>query len=191
MRRDDDSNGLFLLSVGAVAGLFAGVAVAQRYGGFAGFAQVMRERLGVVAREIFDERDDDEFESEESEDLDEIELADEDAFTLHDAVRLERRVLRAFRRDAVLRRRALEIEAQEMGVIGLFGAVHSDEELERAVRVAARVEGVVRVIERVEVVPAAALPDGDVAETSETASVRQTASTEPPTGGGEASERVD
>jgi hypothetical protein len=188
MRRDDDGNGLLLFSVGAVAGIAAGMAVAQRYGGLAGFAQVVRERLGVVAREIFDEYESDDYDSEESEDLDEIELADEEEFTRHDATRLERRVLRAFRRDAVLRRRGLEIEALEMGVIGLFGTVQSEEELERAVRVATSVDGVVRVVERVEVVAAPALPAGDE---DDTANVRQTVTTEPPAGGGEASERVE
>jgi hypothetical protein len=190
MRRDDDGNGLLLFSVGAVAGIAAGMAVAQRYGGLAGFTQVVRERLGVVAREIFDEdeRDDD---LEPSDDLDEIELADEEEFTRHEATRLERRVLRAFRRDAVLRRRSVEIEALEMGVIGLFGTVRSEEELERAVRVAAGVDGVVRVVERVEVDADPALAAGVDDDTVKATSVRETVTTEPEAGGGEASERVD
>jgi len=46
-RRPRTGEGLIYLAVGAVAGIAAGVVVAQKFGGFAALATKLRDRLGA------------------------------------------------------------------------------------------------------------------------------------------------
>jgi hypothetical protein len=137
------------VALGALAGLVVGIVVAQRLGGLAGLTARVRERLGALAhpedeegedshahahREAYDHEDEDD-ELEEDEELDE------------DAA-LEERVLHAFRRDSVLRERAIDIGAIGEGIIELSGWVETHDESEHAMAVTRSVPGIVTVVNR-------------------------------------------
>lgn len=91
------------------------------------------------------------------EDADEDELGDEEDEIVESATPedIEADVLAAFRRNPVLRRRALEIAVDDDGILELNGWVRRERDLRLARRVAARVPGVERVVVNV------AVRDGD------------------------------
>src|SRR5574338_890085 len=129
--RDDDSqtSGLLFLAAGAVLGLAAGLVVADRFGGFSSLTARLRER---VARR----RDEDDYESDEL-------VEDDEA--------LEERVLEAFRNDATLSERAIDIGAIGDGIIELTGWVHEADEATHAVTITRGVPGVETVVNRLDV----------------------------------------
>jgi osmotically-inducible protein OsmY len=142
------------VTLGALAGFVVGVVVAQRVGGLSGLSARIRERFdGLVHRgqEEIDAlagaaHDHDDEEDEYEDDFDEDDLADESAERGDSA--LEERVLRAFRRDAILSERAIDIGAIGEGIIELSGWVETHEESEHAMSVTRTVPGIVTVVSR-------------------------------------------
>lgn len=150
---DDRSpaEGLLYLSLGAIAGLAAGVVLAQKYGGFGAITSRIRDRFGAGSDEYDDHRrtarggydahdhydeDDEDYEDEEEyEDLSPLE-------------ELEERVLETYHNDPILSERAIDIGAIEVGIIELTGWVHSAEESAHAVTVARGTPGVETVVNR-------------------------------------------
>jgi len=65
--------------------------------------------------------------------------------------RLEDAVLDAFLRDELLSERPIDVGAISRGIVELSGTVHTDEEADRAVALARRVEGVETVVNRMDV----------------------------------------
>jgi hypothetical protein len=138
--RDEESTstGLFILAAGAIAGLAAGVIIAQRFGGLSGITARVRERFG---------RDDDSSESGRP-------PYDVDGFDDHDDEgdeSLEERVLEAFSNDPILGERAVDIGAIGEGIIELTGWVHAESESHHAVTITRGVPGVVTVVNRLAV----------------------------------------
>jgi len=139
------------VTLGALAGFVVGVVVAQRVGGLSGLSARIRERLdGLVHRgqeeldslagEEHEEVAEDEFEDEYEEEEEEADVSGDSA--------LEERVLRAFRRDAILSERAIDIGAIGEGIIELSGWVETQEESEHAMSVTRTVPGIVTVVSR-------------------------------------------
>ena len=137
--------------IGALAGLTAGVLVAQRFGGIGALSTRVRERvrrggaaleetLGAGFREY---EDGDQF----GDAYDDDELSDD----LSPEEELEERVLEAFRNDPVLSERAVDIGAIGEGIIELTGWVHGHEEITHAVTVARGVPDVATVVNRLTV----------------------------------------
>jgi hypothetical protein len=136
------------VTLGALAGFVVGVVVAQRVGGLSGLSSRIRERFeslthrGNGAESFADtERD----EGEEYDDEENDEGFDSDA---EGDSALEEGVLRAFRRDAVLSERAIDIGAIGEGIIELSGWVETHEESEHAMAVTRTVPGIVTVVSR-------------------------------------------
>ncbi|MGH7623481.1 MAG: BON domain-containing protein [Gemmatimonadaceae bacterium] len=135
--------------LGALAGLVVGIVIAQRVGGISGLSARIRERLGSLARPEDEEEEShghahahhEGFDDEDDVDLDNDEEPDFDAA-------LEERVLHAFRRDAVLSERAIDIGAIGDGIIELSGWVETQEESEHAMSVTRSVPGIVTVVNR-------------------------------------------
>lgn len=121
---------------GAVAGFAVGIAVAQRFGGFAGIASRFRRRAAELGESVHRR-----FEEEE-----EQYQVDGEA-----EAELEERVLEAFENDPTLGERAVDIGALGEGVIELSGWVHTDDESEHAVTIARGVPGVETVVNRLTV----------------------------------------
>jgi hypothetical protein len=151
---DADSRGALFLAVGALAGLAAGVLIAQRFGGFSGISARVRGRFAKEQLEAGETEDDraqrlsaSEFEGAYAEEEDEA-VGDEDSSP--DAV-LEERVLEAFRNDPILSERAVDIGAVGDGIIELTGWVHADEEAAHAVTLTRGVPGVDTVVNRLAV----------------------------------------
>jgi hypothetical protein len=152
--QDDESSAGSIaagVALGALAGFVVGVVVAQKVGGFAGLSARIRERF-----ETFTHRGKDAEsvgQAEYGDDLDEEyedEIQDSDDFD-SDAEgdsALEEGVLRAFRRDAVLSERAIDIGAIGEGIIELSGWVETHEESEHAMAVTRTVPGIVTVVSR-------------------------------------------
>jgi hypothetical protein len=141
-RDDDSSNGLAMLAIGAVAGLVAGVFVAQRFGGVSGLAGRLRRRLGRAEAAIAGAADsyvEDELDEEEEEEEEMDENRDET---------LEERVLEAFRNDPILGERAIDIGAIGEGIIELTGWVHAPDESTLAVTLTRGIPGVETVVNR-------------------------------------------
>jgi hypothetical protein len=141
--RDDDSSArsALFLAVGALAGLTAGVVLAERFGGIAGLTGGLSERLRErLARVRSDESmPDDEFADED------------DDYVLSPEEELEERVLEAFRNDPILSERAVDIGALTEDTIELSGWVHTPEETEHAVTIARGTPGVENVVNRLDV----------------------------------------
>jgi len=154
--RDDsesDSRGSLFLAVGALAGLAAGVLIAQRFGGFSGLSARVRGRFARRPDEVEDAEGEtrqrlsaSEFEGAYAEEEDEL----DDAEASPDAV-LEERVLEAFRNDPILSERAVDIGAVGDGIIELTGWVHAEEEAAHAVTLTRGVPGVDTVVNRLAV----------------------------------------
>ncbi|HEX3157577.1 MAG TPA: BON domain-containing protein [Gemmatimonadaceae bacterium] len=153
--RDDDSSarGALFLVVGALAGLAAGVVLAERFGGLSGLTGGLSDRVRErVARSRRDESvPDDEFADE-----------DED-YELSPEEELEERVLEAFRNDPILSERAVDIGAITEDTIELSGWVHTPEETDHAVTIARGTPGVENVVNRLDV----RLEDIQLAEVAE------------------------
>ncbi len=135
------------VALGALAGFAVGIIVAQRAGGFAGLTAKLRERFGALTeRDELEEGEErhvgDAFE-EDDEAYDDEELDDDSA--------LEEQVLAAFRDDAVLSERAIDIGAIGEGIIELSGWVESEEESDLATQVTRSVDGIVTVVNRLSV----------------------------------------
>lgn len=138
--RTRPSEGVILLAVGAAIGIAAGVAVAQKFGGFSALATRLRERLGESTEEEFVAEDYEEYEEE-----DEDEEGDEELSPLEE---LEERVLEAYHNDPILSERAIDIGAIDEGIIELTGWVYAAGEAEHAVTVARGTPGVDTVLNR-------------------------------------------
>ena len=142
--RTRPSEGMIFLALGAVAGIAAGVVVAQKFGGFSALATKLRERLGSESEdEVTDEFDDD-YEDDGDED-------DGDLEELSPLEELEERVLEAYHNDPVLSERAIDIGAIDEGIIELTGWVYAANEAEHAVTVARGTPGVDTVLNRLAV----------------------------------------
>ena len=151
-RDEPSSSGILYLAAGALAGMTAGVFLAQRFGGLSGVTARVRERF-AAARDEFESGaryGDDRFGFDESLDADEM----DDLGTAEDLgigaesadEELEERVLTAFRNDPIMSERAVDI-----GTIELTGWVHSEEESEHAVTLTGGVPGVESVVNRLAV----------------------------------------
>jgi hypothetical protein len=134
------------LTLGAVAGVAAGVLLAQKYGGFGALTAKLRSRSAADdetsrPRHGYAEREEDEDEYE----------YDEDFAALSPLEQLEERVLEAYRNDPILCERAIDIGAIDDGLIELTGWVHEAEEADHAVTVARGTPGVTTVVNRLTV----------------------------------------
>lgn len=136
---DDSSRGLLYLAVGAIAGLAAGMVIAERFGGLAGVTDRVRARFQKLERDVR-ARTDELFEEDMEEEY--AALPEEE---------LEVRVLEAFRNDPLLSERALDIGAVSADTIELSGWVHTPDEADYAVTLARGVPGVVTVVNRIDV----------------------------------------
>jgi hypothetical protein len=162
-RHAESHTGTVLLAVGALAGLAAGVLIAQRYGGLSAISgRVGRLRDGV--RERVRDRLGERFErfgrrgaatepdvpgrGSEAQDYDEEPLDEQYA---DEGEELEERVLEAFRNDPILSERAVDIGAIGRGIIELTGWVHAEDESHHAVVVTRGVPGVETVVNRLTV----------------------------------------
>ena len=141
------------VTLGALAGFVVGIVVAQRVGGLAGISSRIRERLESLthrgegtesfAHAHHDDGDiDGEYEDDGEDDGDDY-VSDAEGDSA-----LEEGVLRAFRRDAVLSERAIDIGAIGEGIIELSGWVETHAESEHAIAVARTVPGIVTVVNR-------------------------------------------
>ena len=145
------SRSALYIAIGAAAGFAAGVLMAERFGGFKGLTERIKDTFGAGGageeEEEFDYEglDEDEFDP----DFDE---GDEDLkpskASLNGVEELEERVLEAFRNDPILSERAIDIGAVESGIIELTGWVNSDDESHQAVVIARGVPGVDTVVNR-------------------------------------------
>ena len=136
---EDTSGGLLFLAAGALAGLAAGMFIAQRFGGVGAITERLRERFGGFAAGLVTDEDalfeDDELPGDELDDASPDET-------------LEERVLEAFHHDPILSERAVDIGAIGEGIIELSGWVHADGELAHAVTLTRGVPGVATVVNR-------------------------------------------
>ncbi|MGH7604052.1 MAG: BON domain-containing protein [Gemmatimonadaceae bacterium] len=144
---DSSSRSALYIAIGAAAGFAAGVLMAERFGGFKGLTDRIKDTFGGGTgeeEEDFDYEglDDDEFDPDFDEDLDTPKAS------LNGAEELEERVLEAFRNDPILSERAVDIGAVEDGIIELTGSVNSEEEARQAIVVARGVPGVETVVNR-------------------------------------------
>ncbi|AHG90533.1 transport-associated protein [Gemmatirosa kalamazoonensis] len=159
-RHEDSSNVGLFVAVGALAGIAAGVLLAQRYGGLSALSEKVsrgvRDRIGERFGERFADRfgDGERREREaagfrdrgiEGQDYDDEPLDDEYA---DEGEELEERVLEAFRNDPILSERAIDIGAIGRGIIELTGWVHAEDETQHAVTVTRGVPGVDTVVNR-------------------------------------------
>ena len=149
--RDSGAAGAVYVAVGALAGLAAGVLIAQRYGGVSGIGARVRDR---VAARRGEEREGDQrptgYDVPEYDD-EPLHDAGGDTDEMDEGEMLEERVLEAFRNDPILSERAVDIGAVGEAIIELTGWVHSEEESHHAVTVTRGVPGVDTVVNRLEV----------------------------------------
>jgi hypothetical protein len=146
---DDESSSrsALYIAIGAAAGFAAGVLMAERFGGFKGLTDRIKDTFGGGTGEEEEEfdyegLDDDEFDPDFDDD------AETPKASLNGAEELEERVLEAFRNDPILSERAVDIGSVEDGIIELTGIVNSDDEAHQAVVVARGVPGVDTVVNR-------------------------------------------
>src|SRR5690606_901111 len=134
---DDSSRGLIFFSIGALAGVAAGMILTERMGGLSGLTRRVRQGFGEAAEELVGRTfafDDADYDDEDYEPTEEEEL--------------EERVLEAFRNDPILSERAVDIGALGSGVIELTGWVHEPEESTHAVTITRGTPGVETVVNR-------------------------------------------
>src|SRR5437868_5106010 len=148
--QDSSSRTALLIAVGAAAGFAAGVLMAERFGGFQGLTDRIKDTFGGGAGGEEDEfdyegLDEDEFDPDFDEEV------DTPRGSLNGSEELEERVLEAFRNDPTLSERAIDIGAVEDRISELTGAVNSDEEAHQAVVVARGGPGVETVVNRLSV----------------------------------------
>jgi hypothetical protein len=146
---DDESSPrtALYMAIGAAAGFAAGVLMAERFGGFKGLTDRIKDTFGGgtgAEEDEFDYEglDEDEFDPDFDDEVDTPKAS------LNGAEELEERVLEAFRNDPTLSERAVDIGAVEDGIIELTGWVNSEEESHQAVVVARGVPGVETVVNR-------------------------------------------
>ena len=144
---DSSSRNAIYIAIGAAAGFAAGVLMAERFGGFKGLTERIKDTFGGGTEgdeEDFDYEglDEDEFDPDFDEELDTPKAS------LNGVEELEERVLEAFRNDPILSERAIDIGAVEDGIIELTGSVNSEDEAHQAVVVARGVPGVDTVVNR-------------------------------------------
>jgi len=157
--RDEEStsSGVLYLAAGAIAGVAAGILVAQRFGGLSGVTARFRERLAAARAEMepsarySDDRlgyDEDLLDADEMDQLGADDLG-VGAAGVDEA--LEERVLTAFRNDPTMSERAVDIGAIGDGIIELTGWVHEADEATHAVTITRGVPGVETVVNRLDV----------------------------------------
>jgi len=144
---ESSSRTAIYFAIGAAAGFAAGVLMAERFGGFKGLTDRIKDTFGGGTEgeeEDFDYEglDEDEFDPDFDEEL------DTPKGSLNGAEELEERVLEAYRNDPILSERAIDIGAVEDGIIELTGWVNSEDEAHQAVVVARGVPGVATVVNR-------------------------------------------
>ena len=148
---ESPSRSALYLAIGAAAGFAAGVLMAERFGGFKGLTDRIKDTLGAGGGGGEEEEDFD-YEGLEEDEFD-PDFEDEDLTpsksSLNGSEELEERVLEAFRNDPILSERAIDIGAVEDGIIELTGWVNSDDESHQAVVIARGVPGVETVVNRV------------------------------------------
>jgi hyperosmotically inducible protein len=153
---ESSSRSALFIAIGAAAGFAAGVLMAERFGGFKGLTDRLRDSFGGGGNgeeeDEFDYEglDEDEFDPDFDDDFDTPSSTASTA-SLDGAEELEERVLEAFRNDPTLSERAVDIGAVEEGIIELTGSVNSEEESHQAVAVARGVPGVDTVVNRLTV----------------------------------------
>lgn len=146
---DDESSSrsALYIAIGAAAGFAAGVLMAERFGGFKGLTDRIKDTFGGGTGEEEEEfdyegLDEDEFDPDFDEDLEPSKAS------LNGVEELEERVLEAFRNDPILSERAVDIGAVEDEIIELTGWVNSEDEAHQAVVIARGVPGVETVVNR-------------------------------------------
>ena len=147
---ESPSRNALYIAIGAAAGFAAGVLMAERFGGFKGLTDRLKDTFGAGAggggeeEEEFDYEglDEDEFDPDFDDDIEPSKAS------LNGVEELEERVLEAFRNDPILSERAIDIGAVEDGIIELTGWVNSDGESHQAVVIARGVPGVETVVNR-------------------------------------------
>jgi hypothetical protein len=143
---ESPSRNTLFIAIGAAAGFAAGVLMAERFGGFKGLTDRIKDTFGggTEGEEDFDYEglDEDEFDPDFDEDLETTKAS------MNGSEELEDRVLEAFRNDPTLSERAIDIGAVEDGIIELTGWVNSEDEAHQAVVVARGVLGVETVVNR-------------------------------------------
>jgi hypothetical protein len=145
---ESPSRTAIFIAIGAAAGFAAGVLMAERFGGFKGLTDRIKDTFGGgtegAEEEEFDYEglDEDEFDPDFDDDLDTPKAS------LNGAEELEERVLEAYKNDPTLSERAIDIGAVEDGIIELTGIVNSEDEAHQAVVVARGVPGVSTVVNR-------------------------------------------
>jgi hypothetical protein len=146
---DDESSSrsALYIAIGAAAGFAAGVLMAERFGGFKGLTDRIKDTFGGGTGEEEEEfdyegLDEDEFDPDFDDDV------ETPKSSLNGAEELEERVLEAFRNDPILSERAVDIGSVEDGIIELTGIVNSDDEAHQAVVVARGTPGVETVVNR-------------------------------------------
>jgi hypothetical protein len=166
-QRDNTGTAALFVTVGALAGVAAGVLLAQRYGGLTGLSEKVsrgvRDRFGDRLAERFGDRFGERFGGGDAREREAagfrergLEARDYDDEPLDEEYgdegeELEERVLEAFRNDPVLSERAIDIGAIGRGIIELTGWVHADDETQHAVTVTRGVPGVDTVVNRLAV----------------------------------------
>lgn len=163
---ESGSHGALFLAIGAVAGLAAGVLLAERFGGFRGLTDRIKDRLGGVDEllgggiALDDAKIDDEFDDvgddDDDDDVEDYEDGVDDyaaryVAPIEGSEELEERVLEAYRNDPILSERAIDIGAIQEGIIELTGWVNAEDEAKQAVDVARGVPGVETVVNRLAV----------------------------------------
>jgi BON domain-containing protein len=144
---ESSSRSALYIAIGAAAGFAAGVLMAERFGGFKGLTDRLKDTFGGgpgEKEEEFDYEglDEDEFDPDLDDDFEPSKAS------LNGVEDLEERVLEAFRNDPILSERAVDIGAVEDGIIELTGWVNSDDEAHQAVVIARGVPGVDTVVNR-------------------------------------------
>jgi hypothetical protein len=145
--RESTATGALFVAVGALAGLAAGVLLAQRYGGLSAISQRVRDRLGDAVESAEDDEARFGPSGHDAPEYDDEPLGDD----ADEGEMLEERVLEAFRNDPVLSERAIDIGAIGTGIIELTGWVHAEDETHHAVTVTRGVPGVETVVNRLTV----------------------------------------
>jgi hypothetical protein len=148
---ESPSRSALYIAIGAAAGFAAGVLMAERFGGFKGLTERIKDTFGAGAGGAAGEEED-EFDYEGL-DEDEFDPDFDDDITpskasLNGVEELEERVLEAFRNDPILSERAIDIGSVEDGIIELTGWVNAEGESHQAVVIARGVPGVETVVNR-------------------------------------------
>jgi len=143
---ESPSRSALYIAIGAAAGFAAGVLMAERFGGFKGLTDRIKDTFGGGEgdEEDFDYEglEEDEFDPDFDDEIDAPKAS------VNGAEELEDRVLEAFRNDPTLSERAIDIGAVEDAIIELTGWVNSEDESHQAVVIARGVPGVETVVNR-------------------------------------------